>query len=233
MPGTQAPRSGPLRPTGRPPVTLAERGAGRAYDVGMPAVPPERQARIDEPSSVPLRAWLFPASYAVHIAEEFWSGEGFPSWASRHTGLDFDPSRFLAINGAILGVAMARCSPGLRSVSQRGSARCGELRHTQLLSGSDLGSLAVDAARRRHSGSLLAVLLAARVLRWHRGGSRRARDRHAFRDRDLLHGGRSGRVGSTATPGRRLCPDSCSRSQRLRAMPPPNPVNEPLLPMTR
>lgn len=53
--------------------------------------------------------WLFPATYAMHIVEEYFGGEGFPAWASRHTGLSFTEPRFLAINTAAL-IAMLICA---------------------------------------------------------------------------------------------------------------------------
>ena len=56
--------------------------------------------------------WLFPATYAVHILEEWRGGEGFPAWWSRLTGVDLSVERFLALNacalaGMTLGVALA------------------------------------------------------------------------------------------------------------------------------
>jgi hypothetical protein len=56
--------------------------------------------------------WLFPATYCVHIAEEWRGGEGFPAWWSRLTGAELSVERFLALNayalaGMTLGVALA------------------------------------------------------------------------------------------------------------------------------
>ncbi|HEY9284048.1 MAG TPA: HXXEE domain-containing protein [Pyrinomonadaceae bacterium] len=56
--------------------------------------------------------WLFPATYAVHIVEEWRGGEGFPAWWSRLTGVELSAERFLALNayalaGMTLGVVLA------------------------------------------------------------------------------------------------------------------------------
>ena len=55
-------------------------------------------------------AWLFPISYLVHIAEEYWGG--FPAWIARFWGVESSLSNFLSWNvGALimmaLGVAVA------------------------------------------------------------------------------------------------------------------------------
>lgn len=56
--------------------------------------------------------WLFPATYAVHIVEEWRGGEGFPAWFSRVMGAELSVERFLALNvyalaGMTIGVALA------------------------------------------------------------------------------------------------------------------------------
>ena len=56
--------------------------------------------------------WLFPATYAAHILEEWRGGEGFPAWWSRLMGAELSVERFLALNlyalaGMTLGVALA------------------------------------------------------------------------------------------------------------------------------
>lgn len=42
--------------------------------------------------------WLFPATYAVHIAEELWGGEGFVGWLARVAGVEVTAGRFLLWN---------------------------------------------------------------------------------------------------------------------------------------
>jgi uncharacterized protein with HXXEE motif len=54
-------------------------------------------------------AWLFPITYLVHIAEEYWGG--FPVWISRFWGVESSNSNFLSWNGGawllmIVGVAL-------------------------------------------------------------------------------------------------------------------------------
>jgi hypothetical protein len=55
-------------------------------------------------------AWLFPISYLVHIAEEYWGG--FPAWIARFWGVESSLSNFLSWNGGAwvmmtVGVAVA------------------------------------------------------------------------------------------------------------------------------
>jgi hypothetical protein len=55
-------------------------------------------------------AWLFPISYLVHIAEEYWGG--FPAWIARFWGVESSLDNFLSWNGGALmmmavGVALA------------------------------------------------------------------------------------------------------------------------------
>lgn len=47
-------------------------------------------------------AWIFPATYIVHIAEECFAADGFPAWASNLARLQFTTTRFLAINAVAL-----------------------------------------------------------------------------------------------------------------------------------
>ena len=50
--------------------------------------------------------WLFPATYALHILEELWGGEGFTAWMARVAGVELAPGRFLVWNAlALLSMA--------------------------------------------------------------------------------------------------------------------------------
>ncbi len=69
----------------------------------------EARAKLSAQARWVTWVWLFPATYAVHIVEEYFGGEGFPAWASRHTGLSFSEPRFLAINTVAL-IAMLICA---------------------------------------------------------------------------------------------------------------------------
>lgn len=60
-----------------------------------------------------LWSWLFPLSYLIHIAEEYWGGEGYPAYILRLRGVHMSTTRFLAAQsvGFILvtvGVLLAR-----------------------------------------------------------------------------------------------------------------------------
>src|SRR6185436_18733268 len=63
--------------------------------------------------SVDFWSWLFPVTYLIHIAEEYWGGEGYPAYILRVRGVHLSPNRFLAVQalGAVLmaaGVILAR-----------------------------------------------------------------------------------------------------------------------------
>lgn len=51
-------------------------------------------------------AWtlLFPLTYALHVAEEYWGGESFWRWASRVSGVSLSEAEFVAINAVGLAV---------------------------------------------------------------------------------------------------------------------------------
>ena len=49
-------------------------------------------------------AWtaLFPLTYCVHVAEEYWGGESFYVWVSRLWQIDFSREEFVALNAAAM-----------------------------------------------------------------------------------------------------------------------------------
>lgn len=58
-------------------------------------------------------AWLFPIAYVLHIAEEYWGGDGFILHLSQTRGVHFSPMRFFVMTGIgltlmILGIALAQ-----------------------------------------------------------------------------------------------------------------------------
>jgi hypothetical protein len=58
-------------------------------------------------------SWLFPLTYLIHIAEEYWGGEGYPAYILRVRGVHLSSARFLVVQiiGAVLmaaGVYLAR-----------------------------------------------------------------------------------------------------------------------------
>ncbi|HEV2912473.1 MAG TPA: HXXEE domain-containing protein [Pyrinomonadaceae bacterium] len=57
--------------------------------------------------------WLYPALYALHVAEEHWAGGGFPAYLERTRGVYLTPTRFLLMNGVgwalmIAGIVASR-----------------------------------------------------------------------------------------------------------------------------
>jgi hypothetical protein len=60
-----------------------------------------------------LWSWLFPLSYVIHIAEEYWGGEGYPAYILRLRGVHMSTGRFLMAQGlgfvlVTIGIVAAR-----------------------------------------------------------------------------------------------------------------------------
>ena len=63
--------------------------------------------------AVDFLSWLFPVTYLIHIAEEYWGGEGYPAYILRVRGVHLSSARFVAAQtiGAVMmavGVYLAR-----------------------------------------------------------------------------------------------------------------------------
>lgn len=63
--------------------------------------------------------WLLPATYTLHILEEWRGGEGFPAWFSRTMGARLTVESFLSLNraglaGMLIGVGLAYAFRKLR-----------------------------------------------------------------------------------------------------------------------
>ena len=67
---------------------------------------------MNELPFVRRRLWplLFPATYLVHIAEEYWGGEGFYRWIARIGGSGLTAERFLALNALAWAVMFVVCA---------------------------------------------------------------------------------------------------------------------------
>ena len=52
------------------------------------------------------RTWLFPATYLVHIAEEFWAPLTFYVWASEFAGVRLTAQLFLVANTPSLALVI-------------------------------------------------------------------------------------------------------------------------------
>ncbi len=62
-------------------------------------------------------AWWFPATYAMHAAEEFCMGETFPVWISRLAAVQFTATAFLWLNGiAMVAMLLAAWLAAARGV---------------------------------------------------------------------------------------------------------------------
>jgi hypothetical protein len=60
--------------------------------------------------------WLFPVTYLIHIAEEYWGGEGYSAYLFRLRGVHLSPTRFLVLQsfGVVMIVAAVTLSQQLR-----------------------------------------------------------------------------------------------------------------------
>jgi hypothetical protein len=71
---------------------------------------PARAAVNHEGASPSPRPWWLlglPLGYLLHLADEWWGGEGFVAWIERATGETVSPTRFLVVNGIVWPVACA------------------------------------------------------------------------------------------------------------------------------
>ncbi len=71
--------------------------------------------RTSAPSTDTINFWLwvFPITYLIHIAEEYWGGEGYPAYILRLRGVHMSTARFMVAQsvGVVLvtvGVILAR-----------------------------------------------------------------------------------------------------------------------------
>ncbi len=62
-----------------------------------------KEMNDSQPTGNLVQLWplLFPFSYALHLAEEYWGGNGFAEWFSRVLGADISVREFLLINSII------------------------------------------------------------------------------------------------------------------------------------
>jgi Protein of unknown function with HXXEE motif len=56
------------------------------------------------PDKITLWSCLFPLTYLIHIAEEFYGGEGYPAYLKRLRGVNMSPTKFLV--GQAIGLAL-------------------------------------------------------------------------------------------------------------------------------
>ena len=58
-------------------------------------------------------SWLFPVTYLIHIAEEYWGGGGYSAYLLRLRGVHLSPTRFLLAQSigvilVVVGIMLAR-----------------------------------------------------------------------------------------------------------------------------
>ncbi|HLN96998.1 MAG TPA: HXXEE domain-containing protein [Pyrinomonadaceae bacterium] len=58
-------------------------------------------AHTTSPSAAAINFWLwvFPVTYLIHVAEEYWGGEGYPAYILRLRGVHMSTTRFLIAQG--------------------------------------------------------------------------------------------------------------------------------------
>ena len=71
------------------------------------------QAHSPSANAVNFWLWVFPLTYLIHIAEEYWGGEGYPAYILRLRGVHMSTTRFLVAQGVgfvlvTIGVILAR-----------------------------------------------------------------------------------------------------------------------------
>ena len=71
--------------------------------------------QTNPPSAAAIKfwSWVFPITYLIHIAEEYWGGEGYPAYILRLRGVHMTTTRFLLAQGigvvlVTIGVILAR-----------------------------------------------------------------------------------------------------------------------------
>jgi hypothetical protein len=71
--------------------------------------------QTNSPSAAAINfwSWMFPITYLIHIAEEYWGGEGYPAYILRLRGVHMSTTRFLVAQGigfvlVTIGVILAR-----------------------------------------------------------------------------------------------------------------------------
>jgi len=71
------------------------------------------QTNFRTAAAVNLLSWVFPITYLIHIAEEYWVGEGYPAYILRLRGVHMSTTRFLLAQGVgfvlvTIGILLAR-----------------------------------------------------------------------------------------------------------------------------
>lgn len=71
---------------------------------------PQQPSAAHPPFPSPSRPWwllALPASYLLHLGEEWWGGEGFAAWTARAVGSPVSTTRFLVLNGIVWPLFLA------------------------------------------------------------------------------------------------------------------------------
>ncbi len=71
------------------------------------------QTKSPSAAAINFWLWLFPLTYLIHVAEEYWGGEGYPAYILRLRGVHMSTTRFLVAQGVgvvlvTVGVILAR-----------------------------------------------------------------------------------------------------------------------------
>jgi hypothetical protein len=69
-----------------------------------------RSTSLDSPPWPRLWPLLLPLAYLVHLAEEQWTGGGFPAWVSSTVGAPLTEARFVVINAVAWPLALGVCA---------------------------------------------------------------------------------------------------------------------------
>ena len=72
-----------------------------------------RAPKLRSEKAINVLSWLIPLTYLIHIAEEYWGGEGYPAFIYRLRGVHLSPTRFLVAQAigfvlVTIGIILAR-----------------------------------------------------------------------------------------------------------------------------
>jgi len=73
----------------------------------------ETSRRVPSEPSLTVWSWIFPVTYLLHIAEEYWVGGGYPAYILRLRGVHLSSTRFLLAQSigfvlVVAGILLAR-----------------------------------------------------------------------------------------------------------------------------
>ena len=130
----------------------------RASQRRLPGV---RTRRVSGPRFMRLSwgthgVWLFPATYVVHLIEEYYAAEGFPVWAGQALGLTLSGRAFIAWNA----VGLAFMCAGAALVARRATLRWIEIAMSLAVLTNVAGHVAASVLTESYSPGVITGVIA-------------------------------------------------------------------------